>query len=272
MRKAPSADTYKLLYTRSGNECAFPKCSHPIFNDDGLYVAELCHIKSANKGGARFDESQTDEQRRAPENLMFMCHRHHKETDDVIKYPEEKLNEIKLNHESQFTEAGKQLSNEMIRQIDAESRFYWTRQKEKEYEFDELKMKTNFDFSESELYNEIIEGIDLINNYCETCSNSDSSEILERDLKDLFSKAGLDYRKIERVPYYENPFALRNWEYHNIGLPNLFSNLRMKLFQLRVRTFETLTQLNPENKELKSELARYRKEFDEMYENLYHVD
>ena len=80
MRKPPSAETYKLLYVRSGNECAFPGCNHPIFNDDGLYIAQLCHIKAANVGGQRYDENQTDEQRRAPENLLFMCHRHHKET------------------------------------------------------------------------------------------------------------------------------------------------------------------------------------------------
>jgi hypothetical protein len=65
---------------------------------------------------------------------------------------------------------------------------------------------------------------------------------------------------------------LRNWEYHNIGLPNLFTSLTMKLYQLRVRTFETLTHLNPENIEIKTELAKYRKEFEEIYENSYHFD
>ncbi len=81
--KPPSSETYKILYVRSGNECAFPGCNHPIFNDDGLYIAQLCHIKAANVGGHRYDENQTDEQRRAPENLLFMCHRHHKETDSL---------------------------------------------------------------------------------------------------------------------------------------------------------------------------------------------
>jgi len=269
MRKTPSAETYKLLYVRSGNECAFPECNHPIFNDEGLYIAELCHIKAANKGGQRYDENQTDEHRRTPENLLFMCHRHHKETDYL---KEEKLFRIKRNHESRFTESGKQLSKEMLEQITKEAKYYWTRQKEKEFELDDLKMKTDFNYSESQLYNEILKGIDLIYNYCETCSLSDSSETLENDLKSLFKKTGLDYGKVEEVPYYENPFVSRNWEYHNIGLPNLFSNLKMKLFQLRVKTFETLIKLNPENKELKGELEKYRKEFEKHYDNSYHVD
>ncbi|GAB5564432.1 MAG: hypothetical protein Wins2KO_14950 [Winogradskyella sp.] len=269
MRKPPSAETYKLLYVRSGNECAFPGCNHPIFNDDGLYIAQLCHINAANEGGQRYDKNQTDEQRRAPENLLFMCHRHHKETDS---FKEDKLLEIKLNHESQFTESGRQLSKEMLEQISNESIYYWSRQKQKEFELDDLKMKTDFNFNESELYNEVLEGINLIYNYCETCSQSDNSETLENDLKNLFDKAGLDYSKIEKIPYFENPFVLRNWEYHNIGLPNLFSNLIMKLYQLRVKTFETLVKLNPQNKDLKLELEQYRTDFEKHYDKSYHVD
>lgn len=116
-RKSPSADTLKLLYVRSGNEFALPGCEHPIFNDSGLYIAELCHIKAANDGGARFDINQTDEERRSVNNLMFMCHRHHKETDDETIYTSEKLAEIKLAHELRYTEAGREMSKSMIRQV-----------------------------------------------------------------------------------------------------------------------------------------------------------
>jgi len=50
MRKSPSAETYKPIYTWSGNARTFPSCNHPIFNDDGLFIAQLCHIKAANIG------------------------------------------------------------------------------------------------------------------------------------------------------------------------------------------------------------------------------
>lgn len=272
MRKAPSAETYKLLYVRSGNVCAFPECNHPIFNDDGLYIAELCHIKAANKGGARFDPNQTDEQRCEPENLLFMCHRHHKETDNIDEFPAEKLYKIKVKHESQFSELGRQLTVKMIKQIAEEADHYWNQQKEKEFDLDDLKMKTDFNLRESELYEELQELIQLIYNYCETCSISDEAETLENDLKCLLTKAGLDYSKIEAVPYYENPFSSRNWEYHNIALPNLFSHLKIKLSQLMVRTFEALVRVNPSNNDLKSDLAKYRKEFEELYNRSYYVD
>jgi hypothetical protein len=51
MRKSPSAETLKHLYVLSGNVCAYPDCNHPIFNDEGLYIAQLCHVHAAEKGG-----------------------------------------------------------------------------------------------------------------------------------------------------------------------------------------------------------------------------
>lgn len=272
MRKSPSVETYKLLYVRSGNECAFPKCNHPIFNDEGLYIAQLCHIKAANKGGPRYDEFQNDDERRSIENLLFMCHRHHKETDNSEDYPVKVLTSIKTKHEQKYTEEGRRLSADMVNQIEYDSRYYWNRQKNKEFELDELKMKTNFDFNETELFKEMEEAISLIYNYCETCAISDDVSTLERDLRKLLEKAGLDYSKIEKIPYYENPFSRRNWEFHNIGLPNLFSNILMKLYQLRVKAFETAVKANPKNEELKFELERYKKEFEEIYDDSYHVD
>lgn len=84
----------------SKNKCAFPDCDHPILNLQGVYVAELCHIHAAEPGGQRYDPSQSDEERRSPENLLFLCHQHHKETDDEARYPPERLREIKRAHEA----------------------------------------------------------------------------------------------------------------------------------------------------------------------------
>lgn len=84
----------------SKNKCAFPGCDRPILNLQGVYVAELCHIHAAEPGGQRYNPEQTDEDRRASENLLFLCHEHHKETDDEARYPAERLREIKQAHEA----------------------------------------------------------------------------------------------------------------------------------------------------------------------------
>src|SRR5699024_3595396 len=119
-------------------------------------------IKAANKGGPRFDPNQSVEERRGPGNLLFMCHRHHKETDDVNKYSVEKLLEIKHNHESKYTEEGRQASEEMIDQIKAEAKYFWKKQKSKTFPVANLKMSTDFGKDIFGLLNELENEIDKI--------------------------------------------------------------------------------------------------------------
>lgn len=85
---------------RSKNRCAFPGCNHLILNENGEYIAELCHIEAAERGGPRFNPSQTDEERRSIENLLFLCHQHHKETDNEEIYTVDRLKQIKKEHEA----------------------------------------------------------------------------------------------------------------------------------------------------------------------------
>ncbi|QIK55709.1 tetratricopeptide repeat protein [Dysgonomonas sp. HDW5B] len=103
-RLSPTAETIKMLLLRSGNECYFPNCTERIFNDDDILIAECCHIEAALPGGERYNQNQTPEERRSIENLLFLCHKHHKETDDVEKFTVEKLKGIKATHEERFKE------------------------------------------------------------------------------------------------------------------------------------------------------------------------
>ena len=99
-RLPPRKEALRDLAIRSRNKCAFPGCDQPLLNMHGVYVAELCHIEAAEQGGQRYNLDQTDEERRAPANLLFLCHQHHKETDDEKRYPVEELRRLKLNHEA----------------------------------------------------------------------------------------------------------------------------------------------------------------------------
>ncbi|MCA1622468.1 MAG: hypothetical protein LC768_01885 [Acidobacteria bacterium] len=98
----PSRKTIKKLFALSGNVCAFPKCPMPLIDEDsGSVIGEMCHIKARNSGGARYDSTQTDEQRDAFENLILMCSIHHKVIDDDEEsYSVERLEQIKSNYES----------------------------------------------------------------------------------------------------------------------------------------------------------------------------
>lgn len=78
----PTLKTAKTLFAKSGNRCAYMDCPVPLVEDNNCVTGEICHIRAFKKGEARYDASQTDAQRNAPENLILMCARHHKIIDD----------------------------------------------------------------------------------------------------------------------------------------------------------------------------------------------
>lgn len=102
-RLKPTPDTLRELYLKSGNQCAFPGCNELIIDKNGVFIGEVCHIEAAKTGGERFNEEQSNDDRRKFSNLMLMCHKHHKVTDDVEKYTVDVLKKMKEEHEKKFT-------------------------------------------------------------------------------------------------------------------------------------------------------------------------
>lgn len=89
----------KRLFALSGNKCAYPNCAEDLVNAKGTVIGEICHIEAAEKGGERFNERSNDEYRRSFENLMLMCGKHHKVTNEVEEYTTPKLRKFKFDHE-----------------------------------------------------------------------------------------------------------------------------------------------------------------------------
>ncbi|HEY0428424.1 MAG TPA: hypothetical protein VGC76_11640 [Pyrinomonadaceae bacterium] len=110
----PSLPTIKRLFAVSGNQCAFPKCPLPLVDEDsGKVTGRICHIKAQNAGGARYDASQTDEERHGFDNLVLMCPIHHDVIDsDEDSYTVERLLKIKSEHEGAFQD-GQEPTNEI---------------------------------------------------------------------------------------------------------------------------------------------------------------
>lgn len=102
-RLSPTTETLRRLYTVSGNQCSFPGCIKPMFNNEGNFVGQICHISAAMPGGERFDPQMTNEQRRSFDNLMLMCYDHHIETNKENEYPAQRLHQFKKDHEKRFT-------------------------------------------------------------------------------------------------------------------------------------------------------------------------
>ncbi|MDE9537151.1 hypothetical protein [Xenorhabdus bovienii] len=99
-RLNPKSTILRTLFLRSGNQCAFPKCDVELINSYDQYVGNVCHIEAAEEGGERYNQSQTDEDRRAYSNLILLCANHHKVTNDVNMYSVQVLHSMKTTHES----------------------------------------------------------------------------------------------------------------------------------------------------------------------------
>jgi hypothetical protein len=103
-----SQKTIKLLFGRSGNQCAFPDCPNPIIvpeteQSDAAVVGHICHIYAAADDGPRGKIGLTEKERNAPENLILMCGHHHPIVDKQFRdYPADKLRAWKTAHEAKF--------------------------------------------------------------------------------------------------------------------------------------------------------------------------
>lgn len=109
-RIPPSRHTVRELYLKSGNRCAFPGCPKFLFNETGTFIGEICHIEAAEPGGERFNANQSNADRAAFENLLLMCHDHHRETNNVHKFDVTRMRRIKADHERLYSDVvGKML-------------------------------------------------------------------------------------------------------------------------------------------------------------------
>ncbi|MCY1640680.1 hypothetical protein [Methylorubrum sp. SL192] len=111
-RLPPTPQTLKKLFAYSGNQCAFPDCTNQLVDPSGTLLGKVAHICAAEKGGPRFDGNMTNEQRRAFDNLVIFCGKHHDIVDDkanVPTYPPDKLKGYKKSHEDRFRRAERQL-------------------------------------------------------------------------------------------------------------------------------------------------------------------
>ncbi|MGN6436638.1 MAG: tetratricopeptide repeat protein [Agriterribacter sp.] len=101
-RLSIKSNVLRQLFASSGNQCAFPGCTHILVDNEGDFLGQLCHIEAAEKGGERYNPAQTDEDRRSYNNLILFCYQHHIKTNNVIKYPASILAEMKCQHEQKF--------------------------------------------------------------------------------------------------------------------------------------------------------------------------
>lgn len=101
-RLTPKESTIKKLFALSGNRCAYFSCTQKIVEEDDILVGEICHIEANRPDGARYNEDQSDEERRGFDNLLLLCPSHHKIIDKNPKYSVPLLKDMKRQHEDNY--------------------------------------------------------------------------------------------------------------------------------------------------------------------------
>lgn len=274
-RLSPKVETLRALFARSGNQCAFPGCTHPLVNADNLFIAQVCHIEAASRGGERFNLDSDDEYRRSYENLILLCYPHHIETDDVDQYPVEKLKEMKLNHEQLFEKSNFKIDEAVLYKLKVQMDEYWKkieRANKLEHVFQDsgLAMEVNGKASFFEVMQSARDAIACIKHLLESFQKSDES--LLDDLRVLLEKCGLDATSIDVIPYYENPFFNRNWEYHNLGSSNWLQRISIDLLHLEVKYLEEYMITNSDDLKAKKRLRELMPVLEDFASNAMHVD
>lgn len=269
VRKKPSDKTLKFVYAKSGNQCAFPDCNLPIYEDNGVLTGECCHIEAYSKGGARYNDTTTEEEKNAESNLIMMCSRHHKIVDtDSSTYTTEILKQMKSNHERQFSGTKRELDDKMLFALEQSMENYWRRLENIDNnDKTDLKIKIDSETDIQTLLENIAESFKKLEDFLSFMAESD--ENLPRDLQALCAKAGVEYAVFENIPYWENSFINRLWEIHNLGVHNVSSHLKMYFLQLCVKVF---AELSKSDSTYNTILQEYQEKLAVLHNHNYYAD
>jgi hypothetical protein len=274
-RLAPKTDVLRALFSRSGNQCAFPGCTQPLINAKNKFIAQVCHIEAASEGGERYNPNGNDEYRRSYENLVIFCYPHHIETNDVDDYPVERLLEIKRQHEQMFLKSDFKLDEAELYKLSYEMQKYWSdidRLNKIEHIFADSGLAMNVEGASS-FFDVILSAHDAVNGI-ESLLKSfhESDESLKSDFEALLLRKNISPELYNDTPYYEHPFENRNWESHNLGTPNWLQRLRIDLVHLEVKYLEEYLKTHSDDLQAKANFEKAKEALKQYAKTAMHVD
>lgn len=98
-RKDVSRRVIKILYARSGCQCAYPCCQEPLFDEYNINISEICHIEGVKPGSARYNPNLNEDEVNDVSNLILLCKKHHFKIDHDSSFTVSRLKQMKEEHE-----------------------------------------------------------------------------------------------------------------------------------------------------------------------------
>jgi len=272
-RQAIKVDTIRALFARSGNQCAFPGCTHPLINEKNQFIGQICHIEAALPGGERYNPDQTDKERNGHENLILFCYPHHVETNDVSEYTVEKLKAFKREHEAKFEKSDFKIDETALYKIMSEMDQYWA-QIEKlnalQHSLSELAVDVKAKVSFLDVIESCRENISYLSGFFDTFRRSD--ERLPEDFNNMLRRKGIDPEIFADIPYYENPFKNRNWDFHILGVHNRMQRLQIDLMHMEIKYLEEFLKTNSKDRQARERLDYLKGAFAKLIRNARIMD
>lgn len=273
-RKSNTKQEYRALFSRTGNQCAFPGCTHPLIDDDDQFVAQICHIEAAEKNGPRYNPSMTDEDRKSIKNLIVLCYRHHVKIDsDTNLYTVKCLHDMKSKHESNWSEQPYNTSDQVIDRILNEQTLFehevsrineaWTQE-------DGLAMSLSLSENPSEHLTGLLDNVSRMQVLLDEIGGFLGS--LSKSIESFLDGLGYDLTNYRKVPYYKNPFYNPFWTYINIGVPNFLSFIRFHSKALEFHIEVQKLKSHPNDASVRARLDELKSQIRELVSTSMHVD
>lgn len=249
-RLPPRTEALRALFARSGNRCAFPGCTALLVNERNHFIAQVCHIESAEVGGERFNATQTDEERRSYDNLILLCYPHHVETNDVALYSAERLRLVKAEHERLFGQKVFKIDESLLHKVSFEMEEYWRRiavlHREHHIASDlAIEIDTTASFLQlADVAAHLVHDIHRIRDYL---IESDQLR-MERSMAASESAASLQARP-------------NDFEILYIGFANVATKLSVTLTQMEIKYLEEYIKLSPDDRSARQRLEQRKEQF-----------
>ncbi|RYX80134.1 HNH endonuclease [bacterium] len=243
-RLTPSTETIRALFARSGNRCAFPGCTAQLVNERNKFIGQVCHIKAAEQGGERFNEEQSDEERRSYSNLLLLCYPHHIETNEVSLYSPESLQLMKGEHEKLFGKKIFKIDESLLYQVAQEMDAYWKR-------IDELHRHHH-------VVSELAIEIDASATFLDAAGKANGLVAQLGEIQQYLMDS--DRLEDEKKPV-EMQTGPKHFEMVYIGFTNILTKLSVALAQMEIKHLEEFIKLNPSDQAARRRLDQRKEEF-----------
>ena len=146
---------------------------------------------------------------------------------------------MKLQHESNFGQKPFKVNEAFLHRLESEMAAYWSDlavNNQSAHVVQDFAVPIHTGIPATDQFLEIYKSFDRVLELLGEFAKSD--EALNEEIKKFFGSLGYDLTRYNSVPYYDNPFFNRNWEYHALAVTNTCTDLSVVLKQAEVRFLE----------------------------------